>query len=319
MHKRLVNELRLDFLIAPQGPLLIKSGQEAGADPTLLDMNFVRTDHATLGQTVYLPGSSLKGAVRSYCEKIGRTVGLDVCNPLKQYSNDDGTRIGCGFRLDKAQREQKRRLPGIELYPQLCPICQIFGHTLKASHLWLTDAYPTPETIDKLNQTEQRDGVAIDRISGAVAVGPFQLEVVTQGAFRASLTLRNFQLWQVGLLAVALRDMGTGRVPLGFAKSRGLGQVELAYERLTVSYPGQFGLNGKTDFDQHLYGVTEFNVESGYQYFAEPPLTIPTWPVTTEWGRISIASENSAQIEALLKETVQPWANYVQAKTESHQ
>ncbi len=128
MHKRLVNELRLDFSIAPQGPLLIKSGQEAGADPTLLDMNFVRTTHGSLGRTVYLPGSSLKGAIRSYCEKIGRTVDLDVCNPLKQYKNDDGTGIGCGFRIEK---EHKRRLPGIELYPKLCPICQIFDTPLR--------------------------------------------------------------------------------------------------------------------------------------------------------------------------------------------
>ena len=61
MHKALLCELHLDFAIEPRGPLLIKSGREAGADPTLPDMNFVRTYHPTLGETVYLPGSSLKG------------------------------------------------------------------------------------------------------------------------------------------------------------------------------------------------------------------------------------------------------------------
>lgn len=311
MHKRLLNELRLDFIIAPQGPLLIKSGQEAGADPTLLDMNFVRTTHATLGRTVYLPGSSLKGALRSYCEKIGRTVGLDVCNPLKQRENDDGTRMGCGFRLDP----KARSMSGIEIYPELCPICQVFGHTIMASHLWLADAYPTEETRDKVNDTEERDGVAIDRISGAVAVGPFQLEVVTRGEFRTSLTLRNFQLWQVGLLALALRDMSDGRVPLGFAKSRGLGQVTINYERLEVSYPGQFGANGKHDFDRRLYGVTAFDVEDGYGYVPEAPLDLPQpWPVTTEWGRANIATADAGGIETLLKAAVEPWAAYVQAE-----
>ncbi|MFC1976289.1 RAMP superfamily CRISPR-associated protein [Chloroflexota bacterium] len=314
MHKRLVNELRLDFLITPQGPLLIKSGQEAGADPTLLDMNFVRTTHAELGRTVYLPGSSLKGAIRSYCEKIGRTVALDVCDPLKQRENADKTRVGCGFRLDEQQKAEKRRLSGMELYPQLCPICQIFGHAVTASHIWLSDAYPTLETVEVVNDTGQRDGVAIDRISGAVAVGPFQLEVVTRGVFEASLTLRNFQLWHIGLLAVALRDMGAGRIPLGFAKSRGLGQVKLSYERLSVSYPGQFSTKGQKDFSQNLYGVSDFDVEPGYKYADETSLPISGWILTDDWGRATITSEDSVVIETLLKSTVQPWANYVQTK-----
>jgi CRISPR-associated RAMP protein (TIGR02581 family) len=300
MHKRLVNELRLDFLIAPQGPLLVKSGKEAGADPTLLDMNFVRTHHAELGRTVYLPGSSLKGVARSYCEKIGRTVGLEVCNPLTDES--------CGRRLER----KARKASGAEIYRDLCPICRLFGHTVMASHVWFADAYPTPETIKAVNDTEERDGVAIDRISGAVAVGPFQLEVVTRGVFQTQLTVRNFQLWQVGLLAVALRDMADGRVPIGFAKSRGLGQVEVTYQKLQISYPGQFGQASDLDFGANLYGVTAFGVEGDYGFFPETPLPLPTpRRAEAEWGRVTLAFEDTEEIEALLKATVQPWAQYV--------
>jgi len=300
MHKRLVNELRLDFIIAPRGPLLIKSGKEAGADPTLLDMNFVRTDHADLGRTVYLPGSSLKGAVRSYCEKIGRTVGLRVCNPL--------TDASCGRVLE----HKARRMSGAEIYQGLCPICRLFGHTVMASHVWFSDAYPTPGTIEAANDTGERDGVAIDRVSGAVAVGPFQLEVVTRGAFQAQLTVRNFQLWQVGLLAVALRDVANGYVPLGFGKSRGLGKVALAYQGLEVSYPGQFGQAHGLDFGANLYGVTAFGVEGEYKFFPESPLQLPTpRQVHAEWGRATLTYEDATDIEALLKATVQPWADYV--------
>jgi len=310
MHKRLVNELRLDFLIAPQGPLLIKSGKEAGADPTLLDMNFVRTNHAELGRTVYLPGSSLKGTVRSYCEKIGRTVGLDVCNPLKRDDKKDGTKRGCGFELER----RLRGASGTEIYRRLCPICRLFGHTVMASHVWFADAYPppTPEAIKAVNDTEERDGVAIDRISGAVAVGPFQLEVVTRGVFQARLTVRNFQLWQVGLLAVALRDMSDGRVPIGFAKSRGLGRVALTYQSLQVSYPGQFGQASDQDFGTNLYGVTAFGIEENYDFFPEAPLPLPTpRRAEPEWGRITLTFEGTEEIEPLLKATVQPWAEYV--------
>ena len=315
MHKKLLNELQLDILIAPKGPLLIKSGQEAGADPTLLDMNFVRTTHARLGRTVYLPGSSLKGAVRSYCEKIGRTLDLDVCNPLKQGAggeHDDGTRVGCGFRLG----ERARNWSGMQIYPELCPICQIFGHTVMAGHAWFSDGYPaSPEIAARMNQTEERDGVAIDRVSGAVAVGPFQLEVVTRGVFRAGLTVRNFQIWQLGLLALALRDMGEGRVPLGFAKSRGLGRVEVSYERMQISYPGQFGGGNGKDFGANLYGVTQFDVESGYGYTPEPALPLTdAWSVDTGWGRADVSSQDGNAIQALLKSCVQPWADYVQAR-----
>ena len=243
MHKKLVNELRLDYHIRPEGPLLIKSGQEAGADPTLLDMNFVRTDHARLGPTVYLPGSGLKGTVRSYCEKIGRTVGLPVCNPLDR-------RESCGGRLER----RARTAGGAEIYHDLCPICRLFGHTVMASHIHFSDAYPTEATVKKMNLTEERDGVAIDRVSGAVAVGPFQLEVVTRGEFASSLLIRNFELWQVGLLAVALRDIAAGRVPLGFAKSRGLGRVAWAMSGWRSRIPASLGRPAGTTVDTNSTG-----------------------------------------------------------------
>lgn len=304
MHKKLVNELRLDFCIKPEGPLLVKSGRESGADPTLLDMNFVRTTHAELGRTVYLPGSSLKGAIRSYCEKIGRTVGLNVCDPL------DMKGASCGHQLER----KAKTASGAEIYRELCPICRIFGHTVMASHVHFTDAYPTRETVALVNETEERDGVAIDRVSGAVAVGPFQLEVVTRGEFAASLTLRNFQLWQVGLLAVAVRDLADQRVPIGFARSRGLGRVSLRYERLEISYPGQFHSGG--DFDgQTLYGVTRFVPASEYGYFPEEPLRLPVaaTPVS-EWGRVSQEYTDADAIRNVLKATVGPWGMYVQKK-----
>lgn len=307
MHKKLVNELRLDFRLKPEGPLLIKSGREAGADPTLLDMNFVRTTHAEFGRTVYLPGSSLKGAIRSYCEKIGRTVDLPVCNPLDSKSS-------CGRKLERTAKIAG----GAEIYHDLCPICRIFGHTVMSSHIYLSDAYPTAETVKVVNETEERDGVAIDRISGAVAVGPFQLEVVTRGEFTASLTLRNFQLWQVGLLTIALRDLAEQRVPLGFAKSRGLGRVSLRYDRLEISYPGQFEVAGSRDFSQAIFGVTAFmaaaEVET-YGYAPEGPLSLPTpTQPAAEWGRVSLVYGEAQAINNLLKATVRPWQTYVATK-----
>ena len=115
MHKRRFNEMTLRLTIRPRGPMLIKSGQEAGADPTLLDMNFVRAQHpAGGGQTVYLPGSSLKGVMRAYAEKIARTLGEGVvhetplaCNPLGKGLSTHDTDFYCGKRLEKGDRQER--------------------------------------------------------------------------------------------------------------------------------------------------------------------------------------------------------------------
>ena len=219
MHKRLLNEAILDFTIVPQGPILVKAG-ETGADPTRPDMEFVRTWKD--GQhVVYLPGPSLKGVIRSHCERIVRTVGKEgsCCNPVVKEKS-------CVGRHDLKQDDD-----GITVHSHSCFICQMFGNTVLAGRVRTKDAYPVGEV-----RTEERNGVAIDRVFGSVAVGPFQMEVVTQGEFQTTIAIRNFTIAQLGLLALALRDLKLGRVGVGFGKSRGLGHVTLEWGTLTVRY-----------------------------------------------------------------------------------
>lgn len=302
MHKRILNELTLTLDIAPHdAPLLIKSGREAGADPTLLDMNFVRTAHPQTGKrVVFLPGSSLKGTLRSYIERVARSVkpeaGRDwCCNPFAKDS--------CG----ETWGERKGITPAAR-YAGSCVACRTFGQTRLGSHLLMSDAYPQGEPV-----LEQRDGVAIDRISGAVAAGPFNLEVVARGVFRATLILRNFQLWQVGLLAVALRDLGDGMVPIGFGKSKGFGRVNLAYCEARVSYPGQWeARHAGKDFAHNLYDLAAFAFEDkdAYQLAAVPAASVPIEAQLTEsgeYGRVTVALTDDSAICKLLLSTVPHW------------
>ncbi len=328
MHKQIMNELRLAFAVEPRGPILIKSGKEAGADPTLLDMNFVRLEHTGLGRsTVYLPGSSLKGTLRSYCEKIARTVGEGAehdrpfsCNPLGSGTDRRQADYSCGRWVEK-----QKELSAEGKYAGSCPVCRIFGHTAMAAHLRLADAYPwdpaQPDDLSayrKANATQQRDGVAIDRISGAVAVGPFSLEVVTKGTFYGDLVLRNFELWQVGLLAIALRDIGRERVPLGFSKSRGLGRVSLSYQALEIAYPGRFETRAKgRDLAGQLYGVSEFlaaETARKYDYRAEPARPLPGGELVEkgEYGRVVVGFRQGEAIEAVLAGCVPAWKSFVE-------
>lgn len=254
MLKKLLNQVSFELTLEPRGPVLIKSGIEGGADPSVPDMQFVRSD----GQ-VYLPGSSLKGIFRSYAEKIARTVGARCCNPF-----DDDTKSPtcfCGKRAEK-QRD------GRDIYRKSCRICQLFGSTAMASRVKFNDAYlPTGQNAI----TETRTSVAIDRILGSVAHGPFDFEVVTRGTFMASIHLRNFELWQLGLLALVLRDLEEGLLPVGFGKSRGLGEVKAQVTALTIRYLGaQPGSNGVTlpdgrtfDVLSTLYGIGFLTADEG--------------------------------------------------------
>jgi hypothetical protein len=109
----------------------------------------------------------------------------------------------------------------------------MFGNTVLAARVRTKDAYPIDSDAVR---TEERNGVVIDRVFGSVAFGPFQLEVVTSGAFKTRIAIRNFTIAQLGLLALALRDLKLGRMGIGFGKSRGLGHVTLDWDALTVRY-----------------------------------------------------------------------------------
>lgn len=228
MHKRLLVEGVLDFTIIPKGPLLVKSGAES-PDPTRPDMEFVRTRHGTLGETVYVPGSSLKGVFRSYAERVVRTIKGDdgCCNPLDKSF--------CGDSKELKENKKDTRA----LYRKSCFICKTFGSTLLASHTSFQDAYPPPEKVKETNQTEERTGVAIDRVTGGAASRAlFNLEAVTKGEFRTSVHLKNFELWQIGLIGITVRDLKQGLVRIGFGKARGLGEVEIKINNLLIRYFG---------------------------------------------------------------------------------
>lgn len=285
MFKRHLNELTVHFTIAPDGPILIKAGDTGGVDPTRPDMEFVRAWYN--GQeTVYLPGSSLKGMIRAHCEKIARTVSNGQhraddrkdhmarrlsCNPLLDESGKPEG--GCG---EKFSRLWGSRPPtSEEAMRHSCFVCQLFGNTALASHVRLSDAYPQDLANDNKNpnRTEERHGVAIDRVYGSVAVGPFQFETVTRGQFQGTLTVRNFTTAQLGLLGLALRDLQAQRVSIGFAKSRGLGRIKTSVDRISLRYPAgellETADGQRIVQDDHIAGVAAFlnqDEVQGYGY-----------------------------------------------------
>lgn len=215
MFKATYNQAKLSFAVKPVTPLLIRSGREA-FDPTRPDLEFIRIG-SPYGQMVYIPGSSLKGVIRSYAEKILRTLELWTCD------------------ISEKSCPEKKQTEGKLPYKDHCYACRTFGSTELASRLRIVDAYPWrwDMTDDQRRtslaeiRTDVRPGVAIDRKKGTVKAGPFELEVVSAGTFYGDILLRNYQLWQLALTALVIRDIDEGYQQLGLAKSRGLGRVRM--------------------------------------------------------------------------------------------
>ncbi|MDZ7373984.1 MAG: RAMP superfamily CRISPR-associated protein [candidate division KSB1 bacterium] len=305
MHGGFVNEIVLTLRIMPRSPLLIKSGAEGDLqiDPTLPDMNFVRT-YRNGRSEVYLPGSSLRGVLRSHAERLIRSVepevgnGKGACDPNLEKGSRGPLRPAC-FRGEKELTEKT----GPEAYNQSCRACRIFGNTALAGRVRIEDFHLADRSEPRL---EVRHGVAIDRVTGSVAQGPFEMEILVDGEFRGSLTIRNFTLGQFALLCASLLDIGDGLVPIGFGKSKGLGRVQLRFDELMYrtieKHEGQ------------IRGVGSLAPHLGKDYRLPPPeLEVASWPLEAKPLRGFWVSESSSHetIRTILEGLVPLWLREV--------
>jgi len=249
MLKKIVNEAFCTLRITTTGPLLVKSGHASVSGPDMTPVLTFRNGK----QEVFIPGSSLKGVFRSHIEKIVCSLKPRVvCYPfemsdttkekiadLKQLQIDYLESCGGVFnQYAKRSEENRRRLEERTdlVYAASCPTCRLFGSTGFIGRIAIGDAYLVSEQIK-----EQRDGVCIDRLTGGASHGAkFELEVVSTGvSFETDIHLRNFEIWQLGMLFVFLQDMADELIRLGSGRSRGLGQV-----KAKISLEGSHGRPG---------------------------------------------------------------------------
>jgi len=263
MHKELLNAARLKIRIIPQGPLLVKAGGMDIKKPT--DMQWVRTRHPQTGEeTVYIPGSSLKGVLRSYAERLLRSRGVKACDPTEPKEDKPNLPKSCGANLQKKDPPHKK-------YNNSCPACRTFGNTELRGRLGVSDAYPADPKAVKI---ETRYGVAISRTKQSVAHGPFDMEVAVSGEFKAEVTLQNYELWQLGLLAACFEAMNDGWLTVGFGKNRGFGRVRVCVDELTIEQQSEDALQGIAAVRESLveqYELWEKDRESAQVPLAESP------------------------------------------------
>lgn len=297
MFRTLHNQARLVLKVQPVSPILVKSAG-SGLDPTRPEMEFV-TVMTDLGRVEYLPGSTLKGALRSFSERLLLALGKRACDPLDKKSP-------CSDREHRA-------------YPRQCDACKIFGSPNLAGRLRVVDGLPwrhgAPDEECKASRDalrrETRANVAIDRASGAAsAKGLFDMDVVTGGAFYPEITLRNFQLWQLALTGLAIAELDQGFQQIGSGKSRGLGRVSCTVDHLEVR---QIGPLANPD-ELRGMGAVPGEPIKGYRLSESDRQQLPEGVARFSAGPISSAkfsSEEAARILAGLSDS-EPFRRFLE-------
>lgn len=189
---------------------------------------------------VYIPGSSLRGVLRSEMERI--LAGLELSDgPRSCTLFSEESRPEACITVHRGKQDALLRKPEAEalafLEDHLCDLCRLFGSPVYASRLTIEDAYP--ENPSKLPEGNLRDGVGIDRDTGAARDSiKFNYEVLEKGrqgvSFLFKMKVENLgEKHDLTLLRLALSLLQEG-LCVGGKRSAGLGQVKLQKDSLKV-------------------------------------------------------------------------------------
>ncbi len=217
------------------GTLRMKTALSVGSRASLLpagsDLPVIKTPEGV----PFIPGSSLKGVVRAYLERVLRTMDelnvqyqgqrLWACNPLA----DEERCISSKRKREFLEQAREDDVKFTELiWQNSCTACRLFGSPWLASRVSFQDAMLVNRD-SLLRLTEIRDGVGIDRDLGSAKRGvKYDFETVPAGAeFGITILVENAEEWEIGLLLLALEAMKKGELPVGGKTTRGPGWGEL--------------------------------------------------------------------------------------------
>lgn len=262
-----------EFTLQATGPLLAHDATAAGASGF---------DHAPLLANVgdwrrpVLPGASLRGVLRAQAERIARTLATlrydaadflkhcPACDPLARRlgETDEPPLESCDSLLkgvlkttDEAQDKH------------LCLACRLFGSTQRGSRLIVEDA----RFAGAEPQYKMHDFLAIDRFTGGGAEHlKFDALALWQPAFRARVHLENPEDWELGWLALTVRDLRDGRLTLGGGAAKGFGCVRVNDDwKMEVGFLGDDdGLGLPVTGSSGVYQVAACNAQTRAQWLA---------------------------------------------------
>jgi len=217
--------------IVIEGKIKCLTGLHIGASKENMEIGAVDSPvvRDPITRQPYIPGSSLKGKLRTLLEKI------KAITPDREIGNNVKIHVCNNFESAK-----------------VCDVCRLFGSTGKReekkegtnfpSRILIRDAYLTNDSVDKLSEidtglqyTEWKFENAIDRVTSSA--NPRQLERVPKGAefaFEFVYNLEDTETFEQDIenlkLAIRLLELDA----LGGHGSRGYGKVDVCIEKISI-------------------------------------------------------------------------------------
>ncbi|MBE6051098.1 MAG: CRISPR-associated RAMP protein [Clostridium sp.] len=246
----LLNKFENRYII--EGTLITESPLHIGAGindfiPTAVDAAVIRDEN----NTPYIPGTSLKGVLRSNIEKLvatGVLGNLKACNILIQngdssedtenYYNhicvDDKTIKDIKKSVEENKKiKNKEEAIAQEIYAKQCDICKLFGGHGFASKIQINDSRALISEGEKV-YTQIRDGVAIDRDTLTKRdKAKYTFEQVAVGTkFDFKMTIDNLDSEHKVLFKLLITLLESGEIRIGGKTSAGLGLIRLIDKKM---------------------------------------------------------------------------------------
>jgi len=219
-HKILQEKVRIEGTLIFDTAFRIGSGREGELGTELGILRDIE------GRPI-LPGSSLKGCFRSWCERLAPHFGLHACLLDRELSGQDcvgdETYRRQVFQEFKGLSSEASKVAWLE--DKTCHVCRLFGSNLQSSRIFFSDG----SLQTWVGTTQVRDGVCIDRDSETARPRlKYDFEVVPPGAeYTIVIELENPEEHELALVASVMAEWQAG-VRLGGFTSRGLGRAHIA-------------------------------------------------------------------------------------------
>lgn len=188
-----------------------------------------------------LPGSSLRGVVRSQAERIARTIATQFAKDTADFlancpagdPNNSRRPQEPLANSDCLLREIARVTGSERITPsQLDLGDRLFGSVRLGSRLIVEDGV----FVGNL-QLKVQDFLAIDRFTGGGRdSAKFDAVVLWKPMFRVRLCLENPEPWELGWLLLTLRDFHDGLGTVGFGAAKGFGRVKIQDWTMRVGF-----------------------------------------------------------------------------------
>lgn len=247
--------VRLSGTLTVQTPLHIGTGAMVPAHQTTDKTDNIKALHREVGSggkgAPFLPGSSLKGVLRSWCEAMLHPIqGAAPKSTPTEVEQTLDDRIADLRRDSSPEDRSDDQLRAEILRTELDLVSGIFGSTRWRSKVSFHNARVASSHAQRSHERDAQESttavlhrVALDPHLGAADDGRlFGVEVVLpKVAFDLELRARNLCDWELGLLLFALEAFNHELFPLrlGGGTQQGYGQLE--WEASTCTVLGESG------------------------------------------------------------------------------